>query len=95
MVQTAPFAIKEGFPINVRRLTLTFAEVAKLYGTGVKRVREAAARGELPTTELGGKRFVLRAPIEERLGTKIDVFEDQVDPNNGRRAPRDEAPRKA
>jgi hypothetical protein len=63
----------------MRRLTLTFAEVAKLYGTGIKRVRDAATRGELPTTELGGKLFVLRGPVEERLGGRIGLSDDQLE----------------
>ena len=63
----------------MRRLTLTFAEVAKLYGTGVKRVRDAATRGELPTTELGGKVFVLRRAVEQRLGDRIELSDDALE----------------
>ena len=68
---------RRGIPESMRRLTLTFAEVAKLYGTGIKRVRDAATRGELPTTELGGKIFVLRSPVEDRLGCKVDLSDDE------------------
>lgn len=60
----------------MRRATLTFAEVAAIYGTSVKRVREAVRRGELPTTLLAGKTFILRGPIEEQLRIKLDCSED-------------------
>lgn len=62
----------------MRRETLTFAEVAKLYGTGVKRVRDAVARGELPSTELCGKVFVLRRPIEARLRETIVLDDERI-----------------
>ncbi len=73
----------------MRRLTLTFAEVAKLYGTGIKRVRDAATRGELPTTELGGKIFVLRRAVEQRLGARIDFSDDGLEVLEDPKAPQD------
>jgi excisionase family DNA binding protein len=68
-------------------MTLTLAEVAKIYGTGVRRVREAIARGELPTTQLGGKVFVLRGAVEDRLGSRIELPDDDRKQRRNRRAP--------
>jgi excisionase family DNA binding protein len=56
---------------EAHRAVLTIAETAAIIGTSVRVIRKAIRDGEIESLKVGRTVYVLRAPLEAKLKTRI------------------------